>query len=931
MKGDDKKSDKAASAKPAADDKGSDKPGDKPPADRPPADGPAADRPPADKADKADRPATPGTRPPLDDRKLKYAELAPFGKQLDVDELVGLARDGRAVVRANAALGLAAAGHPAFELVTLVRDSEAHVAATAAEAIGRLGPTIRELIPQLAAALDNSQPDVLDAMVGTFAELIGTCDAELIAALDLPESLAIKTVVAAAARRGAHGIGFLVAAPRHDRSRIRVNAIAGLGRHGKLDPEVAMACLTHIEANDPVPDLRTAAKHAMLAVVAREKTAGVDSLPKNIPDFEARKLSKSELREHEGAIDVDQMIHALQDGRAHVKINAARALAIKADKAGRAATTLGLLLRDGVASVRREAAVALGRLGAGAADAAADLVGALGDAEVDVAEAAAETLASLGMAARDALIRGLDAGTEHHGLRVGELIGRLPEAAKLLAEAFKSPAVNVQVNAALGLGLLRDKVGDGLAALHGARTGGDARTREAVRRALEMIDPKGDSGPQAVAIDGFEDHALTAAELDKQKAAIEKVGVDDLIAHLTDGRDAVRANAATALGTLGTAAASAARSLGVRLRDDAARVRLAAAQALDRIGDAAVLETADDLVGALRDTDDKVADTCATLLGARRAKMIGSLVRGLETDDPRHGKRIVEVINVLPDAAEILTDAFDSPAVNVQVNAALGLGLLGKDRVGKGRKALEGARTGGWERTREAVRKALEMLDGPRSTGPQAIEVEGFETRLLAADAFKDPGKLKVDDLAAYLTDGRAIVRANAATALGAIGAPALGAVRPLGVLLRDDDPQVRIAAAGALDKLGDEAVREIAEFLVGALRGDAEVAKACASVLGARKAKVLTALLKGLETDDETQARRILELINHLSDAQEILCDAIESPAENVQVNAAIGIGMLGAKRAGTTGRKALETRRTGGFSRTREAVFKALAMLDG
>ena len=91
----------------------------------------------------------------------------------------------------------------------------------------------------------------------------------------------------------------------------------------------------------------------------------------------------------------------------------------------------------------------------------------------------------------------------------------------------------------------------------------------------------------------------------------------------------------------------------------------------------------------------------------------------------------------------------------------------------------------------------------------------------------------------------------------------------------------------------------------------------------------MLAALLKGLETDDETQARRILELVNALSDAQEILCDAFESPAENVQVNAAMGIGMLGEKRAGSAGKKKLEGARTGGFTRTREAVFKALAAL--
>src|SRR6185436_5041727 len=188
--------------------------------------------------------------------------------------------------------------------------------------------------------------------------------------------------------------------------------------------------------------------------------------------------------------------------------------------------------------------------------------------------------------------------------------------------------------------------------------------------------------------------------------------------------------------------------------------------------------------------------------------------------------------------------------------------MLGAKRVGKGRKALEGARTGGWERTREAVRKALETLDGPRRSGPAPVEVDGFETRYLGADAFSDPGKLRADELIAYLQDGRGIVRANAATALGALGPAAAGAVSGLGVLLRDDDPRVRIQAAGALDRIGDDAVREAAAFLVGALRGDAEVAAACARVLGARKARVLGALVKGLETDDETHARRILEVI---------------------------------------------------------------------
>ncbi len=868
----------------------------------------------------------------LDERKMKYGELAGLRELLVPAELIAMLRDGRGVVRANAALGLAALGQAPPELLTLLRDSESMVAIAAAEAIGKLGLAVRAHLPQIAQSLDGTHTEVTEALVTTFSEMVGSADDELTLALDHPFDLAMKGVVAAAGRLEAKGIKFLVKAAQNERSRIRINAIGGLGKFGKNDPAAAMACLTQIESSDPVPDARTAAKQAMLSVVAREKVEVVDGLPKNVPDFEDRKLSASECSEYEGVIDIDQMIFALRDGRTHVKINASRCLGVKGEAAGRAAPEIGLLLRDSSEQVRREAAKALGKLGKGGLGAAADLVGALGDADSDSAEAAQDTLAKLGPAAVDALVKGLETGSEDGGRRVGELIGKLSNASSLLTEAFKSPAVNVQVNAAVGLGLLgKERVGAGLAALHGARTGGDARTREAVKSALELIEPRGETGPKAVTIDGFEDRFLSAADLEKAKAAVTAAGMGDLTAHLTDGREVVRANAAMALGLLGAPAAGSVRNLAVLLRDDSPRARLSAAQAIDKLGDPAVIEVADNLVGALGDSDASVAEAAAAVIKARKARMLGALVRGLESDRPNHGRRICELINVFEDAPEILCDAFVNPGVNVQVNAALGLGMLGNARVGKGRAALEGARTGGWEQTRVAVRAALEVLDGPKKTGPSAPEVDGFESKFLGLEVFKDPAKLVIEDLVAYLQDGRAVVRANAATALGSLGAAAKDTAGAIGVLLRDDDSMVRIRAAGALDKLGDEAVREVAASLVGALRGDADVAKAVAPVLAARKARMLGALIKGLETDDDAHARRILELVNLLPDASEILIDAFASPAENVQVNAAIGIGMLGEAKAGSAGKKTLEGARTGGFARTREAVFKALAMLKG
>jgi HEAT repeat protein len=870
--------------------------------------------------------------PPLDERKLKLAELAPHAAALNPAEIIPMLVDGRAIVRANAALALAATGTATAEMVPLLRDSDLHVAVSAAESVATLGRLARPFAVPIAAALDSAPAEVVDSVVTTLADWIGSGGDELIPALDVTHELAQKSVNAAAGKAGKPGIAFLIRAAASERIRIRMNAVAGLGRFGKLDFDTAMAFLTGLETTDPVPDVRQAVKQAMLAVVAREKTVAVDHLPKNIPDFEERKLSASELSEYADQIDVNQMIYALQDGRDYVRVNGARALGVKGAKAAPAASQMGLLLRDSNPSVRREVAKALGKLGAGAVDAAPDLVGALGDGEIEVAEAAYTVVQGLGEAAREALVKGLETGNEAGGQRVGDLLGQLPRGADSLTDAFGSPAVNVQVNAALGLGLLKDKCGArGLAALHGARTGGDARTRAAVRRALDQIEPPVDKGPKPAQIAGYEERLLSAADLEKQRPELERLGVGDFVKYLEDGREVVRANAATALGLLGAPAVAAASTLGVRLRDDSPAVRMAAATALDKIGDAAVLEAADDLVGALGDTDEKVATTVAGIVRARKARMIPALVKGLETDKPSQGRRVGELISVFEDASNILVDAIASPAVNTQVMAALALGMLGKNITPKGRKALEDRRTGADVRTREAVRSALDTIDGPRRTGPGEIPVEGFEQRFLAPEAFADPKVLKVEDLTEYLQDGRPHVRANAATGLGAVGAPgALAAVGGMGVLMRDDDMKVRIAAAHALDKIGDDAVRAAAPSLVGALRGDAEVAKVVAKVLAARKTRVLTALVKGYETDDETHGRRISELINALPDPCEILCDAFESPAENVKVNVALGIGMLGAKRAGTQGRKLLEGHRTGGYARVREAVFRALAMLD-
>ncbi|MEJ7604159.1 MAG: HEAT repeat domain-containing protein [Kofleriaceae bacterium] len=105
---------------------------------------------------KANAPAASGP-PALDERALSFAELVPHADRFETDALIAMLRDGRGVVRANAALALAASSQAAPELVPLFRDSEPRVAVAAAEAITQLGAKIRASVPMIAQALDGAR------------------------------------------------------------------------------------------------------------------------------------------------------------------------------------------------------------------------------------------------------------------------------------------------------------------------------------------------------------------------------------------------------------------------------------------------------------------------------------------------------------------------------------------------------------------------------------------------------------------------------------------------------------------------------------------------------------------------------------------------------------------------------------------------------
>src|SRR5262249_18397684 len=153
-----------------------------------------------------------------------------------------------------------------------------------------------------------------------------------------------------------------------------------------------------------------------------------------------------------------------------------------------------------------------------------------------------------------------EVASEAHGARAAALIGRLPDGPLRLGDALASTAVDVRVNAALGLAALgAPRAGAALPALGAATSDGNARVRAAVARAVAATAPGPDRSLPPLPIDGFEQRVLAEAELARAVDALTAAGAAGLVARLADARAEVRANAALGLGVVGASGGEPAR------------------------------------------------------------------------------------------------------------------------------------------------------------------------------------------------------------------------------------------------------------------------------------------------------------------------------------------------------------------------------------
>ena len=104
----------------------------------------------------------------LEERPLSFEELVADKGQLVAEDLLLGLRDGRAMVRANAALGLAALGHTGPDLIPFLRDSHPVAAHAAGEAIGHLGLAQRAHLVAIGGLANKSAVDKKIAELGRF-------------------------------------------------------------------------------------------------------------------------------------------------------------------------------------------------------------------------------------------------------------------------------------------------------------------------------------------------------------------------------------------------------------------------------------------------------------------------------------------------------------------------------------------------------------------------------------------------------------------------------------------------------------------------------------------------------------------------------------------------------------------------------------------
>jgi HEAT repeat protein len=826
-----------------------------------------------------------------------------------------LVRDPEAPVRIAAVEALAAlgpdAGAPGILAGLGDRVGEVRRAALGALVSGgttALGAVLAELSLE-------ARDDVLDGVLEAVSALGGSAVPALSDALASgaglsasARQLAARGLGVAGAVAGDEGLAVLLTALGDPLEGVRREAARAIGLIGVEDAAIlgGLRALYH----DAVPGVRREAALAVARITGHplDDRSARDPEPVGIPGFEARLLEAAELRAEvvartaegdaaEGesetgpipqtqlrsevaAADPARLGLALRDGRVHVRRNAARVLGELGRTASSQSVALGLALRDAEVEVRRDAAEALHRLGEAALPALAFLVGGLGDPDAAVRETLAEAIAALHPASEAFIIEGLRVDREAADRGVMQVIarleGRIVDAIAHLGLTHASGLVRINAARALELLASRGAVA-AVDALKTALSDNLGEVRAAAESALDAIlglrpRPVTVREPVPMPVDGFDAHMLTAAQLrfplaSQLTAGSGPASAEALTHLLTDGRPVVRANAVrlASLSNAGPAVTSSLLRLG---RDAEPEVRLAVAEALETLG--AGPGVAELLVARLGDRDPRVRAAAARALDALGAAALPALVDACADLPKQHvSLHLFPRLAASTESPARLSDALAGDEVPRKTRVGLLRALRAFERAALATHAptLEPivarlARTDDREE-RQAAIAALDRLTG-RDVAEAARDsvpwpVDGFEDHWLLAEQLEAAlGDLRLDRLLQATSDGREVVRGNAALALGLGRVAHVRAALALRPLLRDGSAAVRVRAVNALALL--EPSREVAFDLVHVLAdGASAVATAARSALHAYGPFATEALVYALDDEPGVAGRVVM------------------------------------------------------------------------
>jgi HEAT repeat protein len=419
--------------------------------------------------------------------------------------------------------------------------------------------------------------------------------------------------------------------------------------------------------------------------------------------------------------------------------------------------------------------------------------------------------------------------------------------------------------------------------------------------------------------------ALKNWDGDVRRAAAEALGkigdlqaVPALIEALKDDKEWVRWKVAEALGKIGDPQAIPA--LMEVLKDEDWRVRQAAADALGKIGDRqavpALLETLKDWYGDV--------SRAAEALGEIGVPAVPALMEALKNWDWQVRWAAAWALGKIGDlqAVPALMEALKDEDKDVRQTAAEALGKIGVPAVPA---LMEALKDEDW-RVRQAAARALGEIGDPQALPALIQALKDEYVREAVEEALGKIGVPAVPALIEALKDDDEDVRRAAAGALGEIGDPQ--AVPALIEALKDDDEYVRRAAVGALGKIGDlqavpallEALKDRDEYVrwaaVGAL-GEIGML-AVSAVLEALKAEVwrvrlavaralgeigvpaVPALLDALKAE-EWRVRQVAGALGKIGEQQAVpaLIQALKDENENVREAAARALRKIGGPHA--------------------------------